>query len=79
MHHFALLNFAKFYTSVDNEFLSHTFLLGLQVLAYYISFLKTLSFKLNVHTIHFFYNEVSKSVLCGLHPNIKLNLKIGIF
>ena len=30
-----------------------------EVLAYYISFLKTLSFKLNTHTIHFFYNEVS--------------------
>jgi len=30
-----------------------------EVLAYYISFLKTLSFKLNNHTIHFFYNEVS--------------------
>ena len=29
-----------------------------EVLAYYISFLKTLSFKLNNHTIHFFYNEV---------------------
>jgi len=29
------------------------------VMAYYISFLKTLSFKLNSHTIHFFYNEVS--------------------
>ena len=29
-----------------------------EVLAYYISFLKTLSFKLNKHTIHFFYNEV---------------------
>lgn len=28
------------------------------VLAYYISFLKTLSFKLNLNTIHFFYNEV---------------------
>ena len=28
-----------------------------EVLAYYISFLKTLSFKLNKHTIHFFYNE----------------------
>ena len=28
-----------------------------EVLAYYISFLKTLSFKLNTHTIHFFYNE----------------------
>jgi len=29
------------------------------VLAYYISFLKTLSFKLNLNTIHFFYNEAS--------------------
>ena len=28
-----------------------------EVLAYYISFLKTLSLKLNQHTIHFFYNE----------------------
>ena len=36
------------------------FVLFEQVLAYYISFLKTLSFKLNVHTIHFFYNEVSQ-------------------
>jgi len=27
-------------------------------MAYYISFLKTLSLKLNKHTIHFFYNEV---------------------
>lgn len=29
-----------------------------EVMAYYISFLKTLSLKLNNHTIHFFYNEV---------------------
>ena len=29
-------------------------------MAYYISFLKTLSLKLNAHTIHFFYNEVNK-------------------
>jgi protein CLEC16A len=29
-----------------------------EVMAYYISFLKTLSLKLNTHTIHFFYNEV---------------------
>ena len=34
-------------------------LISLQVLAYYISFLKTLSLKLNNHTIHFFFNEVS--------------------
>lgn len=32
-----------------------------EVMAYYISFLKTLSFRLNKHTIHFFYNEVSYS------------------
>ncbi|XP_063380953.1 protein CLEC16A homolog [Cydia fagiglandana] len=31
-----------------------------EVMAYYISFLKTLSFKLNSHTIHFFYNEHTK-------------------
>ena len=28
-------------------------------MAYYISFLKCLSLKLNKHTVHFFYNEVS--------------------
>ncbi|KRZ20434.1 Protein CLEC16A [Trichinella pseudospiralis] len=28
-----------------------------EILAYYISFLKTLSFKLNVNTVHFFFNE----------------------
>lgn len=28
-----------------------------EVMAYYISFLKTLSLKLNSHTIHFFFNE----------------------
>ncbi|CAF3176464.1 unnamed protein product [Rotaria sp. Silwood2] len=28
-----------------------------EITAYYISFLKTLSFKLNSHSIHFFYNE----------------------
>jgi len=28
-----------------------------EVMAYYISFLKTMSLKLNVHTIHFFFNE----------------------
>ena len=27
-------------------------------MAYYISFLKTLSLKLNTHSIHFFFNEV---------------------
>lgn len=31
-----------------------------EVTAYYISFLKTLSLKLNTHSINFFYNEVRK-------------------
>ncbi|TKR67801.1 hypothetical protein L596_023894 [Steinernema carpocapsae] len=31
-----------------------------EIMAYYISFLKTLSFKLNTYTIHFFYNETSQ-------------------
>ncbi|CAG0894163.1 unnamed protein product [Cyprideis torosa] len=30
-----------------------------EVMAYYISFLKTLSLKLNKHTIHFFFNEAT--------------------
>ncbi|KAL1453191.1 hypothetical protein WDU94_007356 [Cyamophila willieti] len=30
-----------------------------EVMAYYISFLKTLSLKINTHTIHFFYNEAT--------------------
>uniref|UniRef100_A0A671RGI6 Protein CLEC16A-like n=1 Tax=Sinocyclocheilus anshuiensis TaxID=1608454 RepID=A0A671RGI6_9TELE len=29
----------------------------MEIMAYYISFLKTLSLKLNNHTVHFFYNE----------------------
>eukprot|EP00057_Strongylocentrotus_purpuratus_P017817 XP_011672291.1 PREDICTED: protein CLEC16A-like [Strongylocentrotus purpuratus] len=36
-----------------------------EVLAYYISFLKTLSFKLNKHTIHFFYNEERGESIAG--------------
>ena len=32
-----------------------------EVMAYYISFLKTMSLKLNVHTIHFFFNEVTNN------------------
>ena len=34
-----------------------------EILAYYISFLKTLSLKLNKNTIHFFYNEVREAPL----------------
>lgn len=33
------------------------------VMGYYILFLKTLSLKLNTHTIHFFYNEASAIVI----------------
>ena len=29
-------------------------------MAYYISFVKTLSLKLNTHTVHFFFNEATK-------------------
>lgn len=36
-----------------------------EVMAYYISFLKTLSLKLNVHTIHFFFNEVHYCFTCS--------------
>ena len=41
-----------------------------QVMAYFISFLKTLSIKLNKHTVHFFYNEVTSHFsLYPLHLN----------
>ncbi|KAH7731494.1 hypothetical protein AAVH_00392 [Aphelenchoides avenae] len=30
-----------------------------EILAYYVYFLKTLSFKLNAHTVHFFFNETT--------------------
>lgn len=40
-----------------NSIITHKFdLSDEEVMAYYISFLKTLSFKLNTHTIHFFFN-----------------------
>jgi len=32
-------------------------------MAYYISFMKTLSLKLNKYTIHFFFNEVTNILL----------------
>ncbi|CAG2060430.1 unnamed protein product, partial [Timema podura] len=40
-----------------------------EVMAYYISFLKTLSLKLNAHTIHFFYNEVGTALHLEGHTN----------
>ncbi len=36
-----------------------------EIMAYYISFLKTLSLKLNGQTIHFFFNEVSCMIMIG--------------
>ncbi|CAI5446636.1 unnamed protein product [Caenorhabditis angaria] len=44
-----------------NSIISHSFdLSNDEIMAYYISFLKTLSFKLNACTIHFFFNETSQ-------------------
>ncbi|CAD5222270.1 unnamed protein product [Bursaphelenchus xylophilus] len=41
-----------------NHILTHQFdFRNEEVLAYYVSFLKTLSFKLNPNTVHFFFNE----------------------
>lgn len=41
-----------------NSIITHKFNFNNEeIMAYYISFLKTLSFKLNSHTIHFFFNE----------------------
>lgn len=41
-----------------------------EVMAYYISFLKTLSLKLNAHTVHFFYNEVRTQQFFTLSSNL---------
>ncbi|CAI2348683.1 unnamed protein product [Caenorhabditis sp. 36 PRJEB53466] len=44
-----------------NSIISHKFdLHNDEIMAYYISFLKTLSFKLNAATIHFFFNEATE-------------------
>ncbi|KHN75959.1 Uncharacterized protein gop-1 [Toxocara canis] len=41
-----------------NSIITHKFdFKNEEIMAYYISFLKTLSFKLNVYTVHFFFNE----------------------
>ncbi|XP_053552613.1 protein CLEC16A-like, partial [Bombina bombina] len=36
-----------------------------EIMAYYIYFLKTLSLKLNNHTVHFFYNELDIFIFCS--------------
>ncbi|CAL2037595.1 unnamed protein product [Caenorhabditis brenneri] len=44
-----------------NSIISHKFdLHNEEIMAYYISFLKTISFKLNAATIHFFFNETTE-------------------
>ncbi|PSN39601.1 Protein CLEC16A [Blattella germanica] len=45
-----------------------------EVMAYYISFLKTLSLKLNAHTIHFFYNEHPESMVRIAVRTLTLNV-----
>lgn len=54
-----------------------------EIMAYYISFLKTLSLKLNNHTVHFFYNEVSKEscsiMIRGLELEIDRSVAHNLF
>ena len=47
-----------------------------EIMAYYISFLKTLSLKLNNHTVHFFYNEVRQWTTTHpeVHPRMYIRL-----
>ena len=59
---FFLLYFSDYLLSNNhvNSIIVHKFdFSDEEVMAYYISFLKTLSLKLNSHTIHFFSNVVS--------------------
>lgn len=52
-----------------NAVISHSFDFdNEELLAYYVSFIKTLSFKLNSNTIHFFFNEVGYlSIVINIH------------
>lgn len=54
-----------------------------EVMAYYISFLKTLSFKLNPHTIHFFFNTsdfplYTEAVKYFNHPEKMVRIAVRI-
>lgn len=54
-----------------------------EVMAYYISYLKTLSFKLNPHTIHFFFNGTefplySEAVKYFNHPEKMVRIAVRI-
>lgn len=57
-----------------NSILTHPFdFKNEECLAYYVSFLKTLSFKLNPNTVHFFFNEVRRrgdATLCLVNPRV---------
>jgi len=47
-----------------NDLIVHGFDFGdEELVAYYVSFLKTLSLKLNENTLHFFFNEAANGML----------------
>lgn len=50
-----------------------------EIMAYYISFLKTLSLKLNNHTVHFFYNEVRPQKNHGCMREIHRDTVVKLF
>lgn len=55
---FSLVDFLLSNNHINNIILNKFDFSDEEVMAYYISFLKTLSLKLNSHSIHFFFNEV---------------------
>lgn len=67
-----------------NSIILHKFdLSDEEVMAYYISFLKTLSFKLNPHTIHFFFNTsdfplYTEAVKYFNHPEKMVRIAVRI-
>lgn len=67
-----------------NSIILHKFdLTDEEVMAYYISFLKTLSFKLNPHTIHFFFNTsdfplYTEAVKYFNHPEKMVRIAVRI-
>lgn len=67
-----------------NSIILHKFdLTDEEVMAYYISFLKTLSFKLNPHTIHFFFNSsdfplYTEAVKYFNHPEKMVRIAVRI-
>ena len=55
---FSFVDFLLSNNHINNIILNKFDFSDEEVMAYYISFLKTLSLKLNSHSIHFFFNEV---------------------